>query len=262
VPGFKPAGAVADDLFVSMTAIGQQQAPGFQPGQQQQQHPNSSARHFWPGGGGGGATGGYLSITFVYYRYKSLIIDFPGPAHGTEDETLFQQLLRDIESRLQVVQTHTAQNILSEAISIEIRVIFSKIGFLAAVMNQLGVTPSSNLAAAQAAVAAVQQQQQQQQQQRAGGVVGPSVIGPIGQQQQQQQQAAQQQQQPPPFVTQLESGVMFVREYSGNDPTGLQEKAEFLLREWVEMLRSPQAAKDPSKAFSVIVSQVHFDFFV
>uniref|UniRef100_A0A915KWY2 Uncharacterized protein n=1 Tax=Romanomermis culicivorax TaxID=13658 RepID=A0A915KWY2_ROMCU len=41
----------------------------------------------------------------------------------------------------------------------------------------------------------------------------------------------------------------------GTDPPGLQEKAEYLLREWVGMQHNPATAKDPSKAFSAIVSQ-------
>ena len=44
------------------------------------------------------------------------------------------------------------------------------------------------------------------------------------------------------------------REY--DDPPGLAEKTEYLLRDWVGIFHSPQGAKDPNKAFSVFVHQV------
>ncbi|XP_066906424.1 CCR4-NOT transcription complex subunit 1 isoform X2 [Halyomorpha halys] len=45
------------------------------------------------------------------------------------------------------------------------------------------------------------------------------------------------------------------REY--DDPPGLAEKTEYLLREWVGIYHSPQGAKDPNKAFSLFVHQMN-----
>ena len=43
---------------------------------------------------------------------------------------------------------------------------------------------------------------------------------------------------------------------SSEDPSGLHEKAEFILREWVNLYHSPQMGRDPTKAFSAVVQQV------
>lgn len=42
-----------------------------------------------------------------------------------------------------------------------------------------------------------------------------------------------------------------------DDPPGLMEKTEYLLREWVQMHHSPQHARDPTKAFSIFVHQMN-----
>ena len=52
----------------------------------------------------------------------------------------------------------------------------------------------------------------------------------------------------------MQSGVSQAREF--DDPPGLHEKTEFLLREWVTLYHSPAAGRDSSKAFCAIVSQV------
>ena len=53
----------------------------------------------------------------------------------------------------------------------------------------------------------------------------------------------------------MHSGITQAREF--DDPAGLHEKTDFLLREWVSMYHSPQAGRDSSKAFSTFVGQVH-----
>lgn len=40
------------------------------------------------------------------------------------------------------------------------------------------------------------------------------------------------------------------------DPPGLREKAEYLLREWVNLYHSAAAGRDSTKAFSAFVGQV------
>jgi CCR4-NOT transcription complex subunit 1 len=52
----------------------------------------------------------------------------------------------------------------------------------------------------------------------------------------------------------IHSGILQAREY--DDPQGLLEKTEYLLREWVSIYHSPTASRDPTKAFSVFVHQV------
>jgi len=52
----------------------------------------------------------------------------------------------------------------------------------------------------------------------------------------------------------MQSGVSQAREF--DDPPGLHEKTEYLLREWVTLYHSPAAGRDSSKAFCAIVSQV------
>ncbi|CAH1270308.1 CNOT1 [Branchiostoma lanceolatum] len=53
----------------------------------------------------------------------------------------------------------------------------------------------------------------------------------------------------------MHSGISQAREY--DDPPGLHEKSEYLLREWVNMYHSPAAGRDSSKAFQVFVQQMH-----
>uniref|UniRef100_A0A8C4WXR9 CCR4-NOT transcription complex, subunit 1 n=1 Tax=Eptatretus burgeri TaxID=7764 RepID=A0A8C4WXR9_EPTBU len=53
----------------------------------------------------------------------------------------------------------------------------------------------------------------------------------------------------------MHSGISQAREY--DDPPGLHEKAEYLLREWVSMYHSPAAGRDSAKAFSAFVGQMH-----
>ncbi|XP_032816690.1 CCR4-NOT transcription complex subunit 1 isoform X5 [Petromyzon marinus] len=53
----------------------------------------------------------------------------------------------------------------------------------------------------------------------------------------------------------MHSGISQAREY--DDPPGLHEKAEYLLREWVNMYHSPAAGRDSTKAFSAFVGQMH-----
>jgi CCR4-NOT transcription complex subunit 1 len=53
----------------------------------------------------------------------------------------------------------------------------------------------------------------------------------------------------------MHSGINQAREF--DDPVGLHEKTEFLLREWVQMFHSPAAGRDSTKAFSAFVGQMH-----
>ena len=52
----------------------------------------------------------------------------------------------------------------------------------------------------------------------------------------------------------MHSGISQAREI--DDPPGLHEKTEYLLREWVNMFHSPAAGRDSTKAFSAFVGQV------
>ena len=56
---------------------------------------------------------------------------------------------------------------------------------------------------------------------------------------------------PPPM---MHSGIIQAREF--DDPPGLHEKTEYLLREWVNLYHSPAAGLDSTKAFSSFVAQV------
>jgi len=56
-------------------------------------------------------------------------------------------------------------------------------------------------------------------------------------------------------TAQLHSGIQQAREFE--DPPGLLEKTEFLLRDWVNMYHSPSAGKDSTKAFTVFVQQMN-----
>ncbi|KAG8177929.1 hypothetical protein JTE90_000793 [Oedothorax gibbosus] len=51
------------------------------------------------------------------------------------------------------------------------------------------------------------------------------------------------------------SGITQAREF--DDPPGLYEKTEFLLREWVTMYHAPNAGRDSTKAFSLFVHQMN-----
>ena len=57
-------------------------------------------------------------------------------------------------------------------------------------------------------------------------------------------------------MSMMYSGITQAREF--DDPPGLYEKTEFLLREWVNMYHSPSAGRDSTKAFSLFVHQVCF----
>jgi CCR4-NOT transcription complex subunit 1 len=56
-------------------------------------------------------------------------------------------------------------------------------------------------------------------------------------------------------TAQLHSGIQQAREFE--DPPGLLEKTEFLLRDWVNMYHSPSAGKDSTKAFTIFVQQMN-----
>ncbi|XP_071824170.1 CCR4-NOT transcription complex subunit 1-like isoform X2 [Apostichopus japonicus] len=53
----------------------------------------------------------------------------------------------------------------------------------------------------------------------------------------------------------MHSGISQAREY--DDPHGLREKTEYLLREWVQKHHSPAGSRDNLRAFSAFVSQMH-----
>ncbi|XP_064610278.1 CCR4-NOT transcription complex subunit 1-like isoform X2 [Liolophura sinensis] len=53
----------------------------------------------------------------------------------------------------------------------------------------------------------------------------------------------------------MQTGISQAREF--DDPPGLHEKTEYLLREWVNMYHSPAAGRDSTKAFSAFVGQMH-----
>uniref|UniRef100_A0A8C4HHL4 CCR4-NOT transcription complex subunit 1 n=1 Tax=Dicentrarchus labrax TaxID=13489 RepID=A0A8C4HHL4_DICLA len=52
----------------------------------------------------------------------------------------------------------------------------------------------------------------------------------------------------------MHSGISQASEY--DDPPGLREKAEYLLREWVNLYHSAAAGRDSTKAFSAFVGQI------
>merc|ERR1719334_3077589 len=56
-------------------------------------------------------------------------------------------------------------------------------------------------------------------------------------------------------TAQLHSGIQQAREFE--DPPGLLEKTEYLLRDWVNMYHSPSAGKDSTKAFTIFVQQMN-----
>jgi len=52
----------------------------------------------------------------------------------------------------------------------------------------------------------------------------------------------------------MQSGINQAKD--SDDPKGLHEKVEYLLREWVQMYHSPAAGRDSTKAFTSFVAQV------
>lgn len=52
----------------------------------------------------------------------------------------------------------------------------------------------------------------------------------------------------------MHSGINQAREY--DDPPGLHEKTEYLLREWVNIYHSPTSGRDSTRGFSAFVQQV------
>ena len=58
-------------------------------------------------------------------------------------------------------------------------------------------------------------------------------------------------------ATMMQSGISQAREF--DDPAGLHEKTEYLLREWVNMYHSPAAGRDSTKAFTCFVQQASVD---
>lgn len=57
----------------------------------------------------------------------------------------------------------------------------------------------------------------------------------------------------------MHSGISQASEY--DDPPGLREKAEYLLREWVNLYHSAAAGRDSTKAFSAFVGQVFISIY-
>lgn len=55
----------------------------------------------------------------------------------------------------------------------------------------------------------------------------------------------------------IHSGILQVRARECDDPPGLLEKTEFLLREWVGVYNATPSSKDPSKAFTMFVHQMN-----
>lgn len=55
----------------------------------------------------------------------------------------------------------------------------------------------------------------------------------------------------------IHSGIMQAKARDYDDPPGLFEKTEFLLREWVQMHHSATHARDPTKAFSTFVHHMN-----
>lgn len=54
----------------------------------------------------------------------------------------------------------------------------------------------------------------------------------------------------------IHSGILQVRAREFDDPPGLMEKTEYLLREWISIHYSATAGRDPTRAFSIFVQQV------
>nr|CAB3232164.1 CCR4-NOT transcription complex subunit 1 [Phallusia mammillata] len=53
----------------------------------------------------------------------------------------------------------------------------------------------------------------------------------------------------------MHSGISQAREF--DDPPGLHEKTEYLLREWVNIYHSPTSGRDSTRGFSAFVQQMH-----
>ncbi|XP_014599936.1 PREDICTED: CCR4-NOT transcription complex subunit 1 isoform X2 [Polistes canadensis] len=53
----------------------------------------------------------------------------------------------------------------------------------------------------------------------------------------------------------IHSGILQARDF--DDPPGLMEKTEYLLREWVTMHHNPTNSRDPTKAFGMFVHQMN-----
>ena len=53
----------------------------------------------------------------------------------------------------------------------------------------------------------------------------------------------------------------FVQAREYDDPQGLHEKTEVLLREWVNIYHSPTSGRDSTRGFATFVHQVTFDIF-
>jgi len=60
---------------------------------------------------------------------------------------------------------------------------------------------------------------------------------------------------PGSVTSMMQTGITQAREF--DDPHGLHEKTEYLLREWVQLYHSPQAGRDSFKAFNAFVQQMH-----
>lgn len=55
----------------------------------------------------------------------------------------------------------------------------------------------------------------------------------------------------------IHSGILQVKTRECEDPPGLFEKTEYLLREWVNIYQTTASSKDPGKAFSLFVHQMN-----
>ncbi|XP_044732731.1 CCR4-NOT transcription complex subunit 1 isoform X2 [Chrysoperla carnea] len=55
----------------------------------------------------------------------------------------------------------------------------------------------------------------------------------------------------------IHSGILQVRARDYDDPPGLMEKTDFLLKEWVNSYHLPTTGRDPTKAFSMFVHQMN-----
>nr|CAD7424776.1 unnamed protein product [Timema monikensis] len=55
----------------------------------------------------------------------------------------------------------------------------------------------------------------------------------------------------------IHSGILQVRARDFDDPPGLMEKTEYLLRDWVSIYHSPSHSREPTRAFSLFVQQLN-----
>lgn len=51
--------------------------------------------------------------------------------------------------------------------------------------------------------------------------------------------------------------VVKLKQAADDDPPGLLDKTDVLLRDWVQIYHTSQAARDPTKAFSIFVHQMN-----